>query len=153
MLCRDEKISCDYPGCSIAPYVTIEGVGTVMPAPFLLACMSILGETTKRKGGLLRVASLLRLGKIVATSSALLALEGHPSSSDWEGWQLIARHQSGDWGEVSEVAAHENDLSVEQGYRIFSAYTSRSGHKVWIITHRDRSTTMLLLPDEYLGAD
>ena len=99
------------------------------------------------------MATLFRLGKIVATSSALLALESHPSSPAWEGWQLIVRHQSGDWGEVSKVTAHENDLSVEQGFRIFSAYTTRSGHKVWIITHRDRSTTMLLLPDEYLRED
>ena len=69
--------------------------------------------------------SLFRLGDIVATAAALLALEGNHDSPEWEGWQLLARHSSGDWGEVSEVNAHENDLSVELGFRILSVYTTR----------------------------
>ena len=94
-------------------------------------------------------SSLFRLGDIVATAAALLAVEGNHDSPEWEGWQLLARHSSGDWGEVSEVNAHENDLSVELGFRILSVYTTRGGQRVWIITTKDRSTTMLLLPDEY----
>jgi hypothetical protein len=100
-------------------------------------------------GKLLRVNSLFRLGDIVATAAALLAVEGNHDSPEWEGWQLLARHSSGDWGEVSEVNAHENDLSVELGFRILSVYMTRGGQRVWIITTKDRSTTMMLLPDEY----
>ena len=98
-------------------------------------------------------SSLFRLGDIVATSAALLALEGNHDSPEWEGWQLLDRHSSGDWGEVSEANARENDLSVELGFRILSAYTSRGGQRVWIITTKDRNITMMLLPDEYLRGD
>jgi hypothetical protein len=63
--------------------------------------------------------------------------------------ELLARHQSGDWGEMPPEDARENELSVKQGFRIMSAYTLSSGEKVWVITEADRSATTILLPDEY----
>jgi hypothetical protein len=38
---------------------------------------------------------------------------------------------------------------VEDGGRIFSAYRTALGERIWIITEADRSVTTLLLPDEY----
>ena len=61
---------------------------------------------------------------------------------------LLARHVSGDWGEVPHEDARENELSVRQGFRIVSSYTV-GGERVWIITEADRSSTCILLPEEY----
>ena len=93
--------------------------------------------------------SLFDVGVVRITPSAALVLEGSPDSADWEGFELLGRHTSGDWGEVTEGSARENDLSVHGGFRGFSAYTSRSGHKVWLITHADRRSTIMLLSEEY----
>ena len=55
----------------------------------------------------------------------------------------------GDWGEVDEHDRRENELSLEHGWRILSAYTLSNGTKIWIITEADRSSTTILLPEEY----
>ena len=61
---------------------------------------------------------------------------------------LIKRHVTGDWGELGAEDAKLNDLAVNDGTRIFSAYQMR-GEKVWVITEADRSATTVLLPSEY----
>ena len=85
----------------------------------------------------------------ITPSAALMMREGSPDSSDWEGFELLERHTSGDWGEVGEANARENDLSVREGFRIFSAYTTRSGYRMWVITHADRESTIILSAEEY----
>lgn len=46
--------------------------------------------------------------------------------------------------------ARENDLSILRGSRILSSYRIREGdERVWIITEADRSSTCILLPQEY----
>ena len=62
---------------------------------------------------------------------------------------FLAKHLAGDWGEVCKADASENNLSVKQGFRILSAYRLNTGVKIWIITEADRSSTCVLLPDEY----
>jgi hypothetical protein len=59
----------------------------------------------------------------VATPGALEAAEETPE-------QLLSRHQYGDWGDVPPEDAKENELSVEQGFRILSAYTLSTGTKL-----------------------
>ena len=61
----------------------------------------------------------------------------------------IARHAAGDWGECSQEDCKENDLSVEQEFRILSVYRDRNDVKFWIITEADRSATTVLLPEDY----
>jgi len=61
----------------------------------------------------------------------------------------LQRHASGDWGELCEEDVAENELSLEEGFRILSAYTDGRGTKFWIITEADRSSTTVLLPDDY----
>ena len=88
---------------------------------------------------------LFRLGQIVGTQGALRALteaRQHPV-------ELLARHVTGDWGDLPEEDREENRLSVEKGYRVFSSYRLQTGTKVWVITEWDRSVTTLLLPSEY----
>lgn len=86
------------------------------------------------------------LGQIVSTPGALNAL----GVAGIEPSHLIARHGSGDWGELCEEDKRENELALEEGFRILSAYLlPRTGVKIWVITEADRSVTTLLLPDEY----
>jgi len=85
------------------------------------------------------------LGQVVATPGALEALR---QAGD-EPLLYLVRHQSGDWGEVCEEDAKENEFSVENGFRILSAYTLKDGTRIWVITEADRSSTCLLLPEEY----
>ncbi len=88
--------------------------------------------------------ALFPLGRTVATPGALKLLEeNNVSPSD-----LLERHQSGDWGILSQEDYAENKLSLKEGFRILSAYKVGK-EKVWIITEADRSSTCILLPSEY----
>jgi hypothetical protein len=84
-------------------------------------------------------------GRIVATPGALNALSR--SGEDVAGY--LARHLAGDWGDVPPEDALENDVAVSQGSRVLSAYRLADGTALWVITEADRSSTCLLLPDEY----
>jgi hypothetical protein len=88
---------------------------------------------------------LFALGRVVATPGALQALE----DAGQEPEEFLNRHDRGDWGEVAEADKHENDFSLQHGFRILSAYTTKAGERIWIITEADRSVTTILLSDEY----
>jgi hypothetical protein len=85
------------------------------------------------------------LGQLVATPGALAAF----AESGHSPLEFVRRHQEGDWGEVPEEDRQENEFSVAQGFRLLSAYTLRTGIRIWIITEPDRSATTILLPEEY----
>jgi hypothetical protein len=85
------------------------------------------------------------LGMIVATPGALEALENSGQTPA----EFLSRHANSDWGDVDAADAAENELSVAEGFRILSAYKTRNGVKLWVITEADRSATTILLPDEY----
>jgi hypothetical protein len=87
--------------------------------------------------------AVVRLGRIVATPNAL----EHLSQEDI--LTGIQRHQAGDWGDLSEDDKRENQLSLEKGFRLLSAYHAKNGTKFWIITEADRSATTVLLPEDY----
>ena len=90
--------------------------------------------------------TLFRLGEVVATPGAIEAFKKAEVSPLW----FLAKHQDGDWGEISENDKAENELSLKEGFRLLSAYTlPKTGEKIWIITEADRSVTTLLLPEEY----
>jgi hypothetical protein len=61
---------------------------------------------------------------------------------------LLARHATGDWGELDPEDRRENEFSVRRGFRILSSYVV-AGEKVWLITEADRSGTTILLAMEY----
>jgi hypothetical protein len=84
-------------------------------------------------------------GSIVATPGALEAFRASGESP----LAFLERHLAGDWGELDEHDTRENELSLQHGWRILSAYTLSTGVKFWIITEADRSVTTFLLPDEY----
>lgn len=88
---------------------------------------------------------LFPLGKIVATPGAIKALQDAQQNPA----VFLHRHRTGDWGDCDEADRKENDLSVREGFRILSAYRTSAGQKIWVITEADRSSTCILLPDEY----
>jgi hypothetical protein len=92
-----------------------------------------------------RLVPKFTLGRVVATPGALRALEQTNQSP----FEFIERHQAGDWGELCEEDQKENEFSVRTGFRILSAYQTRNNVKLWVITEADRSSTCLLLPQEY----
>lgn len=60
----------------------------------------------------------------------------------------FSKHSKGDWGVVSESDKKLNDLALDNGDRLLSAYIV-DGRKIWIITESDRSVTTILFPHEY----
>jgi hypothetical protein len=85
------------------------------------------------------------LGRVVGTPGAIASLEqtGQAAAS------FLARHVSGDWGDVPPEDAAENEISIEQSLRILSAYQLTDQTRIWVITEADRSATTILLPEEY----
>ncbi len=62
---------------------------------------------------------------------------------------LLRRHSNGDWGDLSPDDRKANEEALKTGARVFSVYNLQSGVKLWVITEADRSSTTILLPDEY----
>lgn len=85
------------------------------------------------------------LGRVVATPGALSALE----KAEQLPAEFLDRHVNDDWGDVPDADKQENEVSIEQGFRILSAYTTSAADRIWVLTEADRSTTILMLPEEY----
>jgi hypothetical protein len=85
------------------------------------------------------------LGRVVATPGALNAF----ADAEEEYLPYLMRHAGGDWGEVPPEDAGANDEALQGGERLLSAYRLSGGTKIWIITEADRSSTCILLPDDY----
>jgi hypothetical protein len=74
-------------------------------------------------------------GQTVATPGALDALakaKQHPGD-------FLARHLSGDWGELCEEDITANEQALIEGLRLMSAFSLSPQQKIWVITEADRS--------------
>ena len=83
------------------------------------------------------------LGSVYMTSNAMNFLT--PSDV----FTALLRHSFGDWGMVGEEDWKANDDAVAFGLRILSVYRSFQGDPFWIITEADRSSTTVLMPEDY----
>jgi len=81
------------------------------------------------------------LGKIVATPGAIDL--GIDLAS------YLHRHHCGDWGDLCEEDQQANEDALIHGDRILSHYKLKDGERIYIITEADRSSTCILLPEEY----
>ena len=63
--------------------------------------------------------------------------------------RALFRHEHGDWGTLEAQDWETNQLALKNGDRLLSAYESTDGVKFWIITEADRSSTTVLLPEDY----
>ena len=88
---------------------------------------------------------LFELGKVVATPGALELLERHSMTP----MQLLHRHCTGDFGNLCEEDKEANNEAIWNGTRILSSYQISESDRLWVITEADRSSTCLLLPEEY----
>ena len=61
---------------------------------------------------------------------------------------FLARHASGDWGDLGAGEKRANEYARGHACRVCSAYQLSDGDQLWVITAADRSATFLLLPDE-----
>lgn len=88
---------------------------------------------------------LFTLGQTVATPGALEELIAAGQSPA----EFLDQHVRGRWGDLCEDDRQANDDAVRHGDRILSAYRTSQGVKIWIVTESDRSSTCILLPEEY----
>jgi len=102
-------------------------------------------EAGRKERVMLKSTTRFPLGQIVATPAALEALKKAGQSAS----EFISMHASGDCGIVCEEDKEANEQSLKDGSRILSAYRLTDGTKIWIITEADRSSTCILLPEEY----
>jgi hypothetical protein len=86
-----------------------------------------------------------QLGRIFITPGAIDALE----DANQHAQEFINRHARLEQGELGEEDHKENLFSVDKRLRIFSAYRTKLGVKIWVITEATREVTTLLLPSEY----
>lgn len=94
--------------------------------------------------------ALFSLGHVVATPAALALIQERGASI----YQLLTRHQTGDWQEPCKDA---NWQAVFTGNRILSAFNLGSVDrpaKIWVISEgpqpvRSYSVTTILLPEDY----
>ncbi len=92
-----------------------------------------------------------QLGEIVATPGALAAMEAAGEMPQ----SLLSRHQCGEFGQLSvdDVRIQNDALQFEgdpdRQERMMSVYSLKNQTIVWIITEADRSSTCILLPQDY----
>jgi hypothetical protein len=93
---------------------------------------------------------LFPLGQILCTPLAWKTLKEHKADIP----TLLKRHEQGDWDNMN---GEDNSFSIEKGYMVCSSYVLATeifegftfNIKIWVITEGDRSTTMILSPEEY----
>ncbi|QOQ80593.1 MULTISPECIES: hypothetical protein [Comamonas] len=88
---------------------------------------------------------LFALGQLLATPGALELLQTHKLTA----LPFVLRHVSGDWGDICAEDRQANADALQYGYRLMSVYELSKAERLWIITEADRSSTTLLLPEEY----
>lgn len=81
---------------------------------------------------------------MVITRAALTFCE----YNDVDAAALVLRHACGDWGDLDREDVAANVAAVRHDLRVFSSYKFPAG-KVWVITEADRSSTCVLLPEDY----
>ena len=82
------------------------------------------------------------LGRVIATPGAFERIDNETM------WAALDRHSHGDWGELCDEDRANNENALKVGARLMSVY-SKDDEVFWVITEADRSSTTVLLPDEY----
>jgi hypothetical protein len=86
-------------------------------------------------------AARFDLGKVVYSGNATLRLRTE------EVLTALRRHANCDWGDLLPEDALANDMALEEGGRLFSAYGFGSD-RFWVITDFKLSVTAVLMPDD-----
>ncbi len=97
---------------------------------------SIMEKETSRR---------IALGRVYMTPGAARAMADAGDTV----WTFLWRHQLGNWGDVNAEDKQANNNALANDGRLLSAYHTRTGVKLWVITEWDRSATTVALPEEY----
>ena len=81
------------------------------------------------------------LGQVVVTPTAAAAIEATGQTLE----EILARHQSGDWGNVPDTHRLVNEEGVSKPFTLQSVYDSTDGIQIAVVTRADRSLTMVHL--------
>lgn len=81
------------------------------------------------------------VGRVVITPAASAALEA--SGQTLSG--LLARHQAGDWGDVSQRERTVNERGLVEQFNLQSAYAIQAGRRLVFVTNGGRTLTMVHL--------
>jgi hypothetical protein len=92
-----------------------------------------------------QTTALFPLGRVLLTPGAMEVLSDAGQMAN----EFLCRHARLEPGELCDEDHRENLFSVDKELRIFSAFKTARGVKLWCITEADRSCTTLLLPSEY----
>jgi hypothetical protein len=103
----------------------------------------------KRSDFVLRAAlatersALFPLGEVSTTRSALKRLD----ALGLKPWDLIVRHQTGDWGDIDDADLAMNEESLYEKQRFFSSYEI-DDERFWVLTTPNRSSTTVFIPGD-----
>ena len=81
------------------------------------------------------------LGEVVVTPAAFEALEAHGHCID----DVLARHQAGDWGDVTDQVRAVNERALAERFSVQSEYAVAEGQRLVVVTDRQRARTMIHL--------
>ena len=81
------------------------------------------------------------LGRTVATSGAI--------SLGIDLVRYLRRHHCSDWGDLFHDDKQANEDALLKGDRILSCYLLHNDQTIYIITECDRSSTCVMLSEEY----
>jgi hypothetical protein len=81
------------------------------------------------------------VGQVVITPAATEAL----SASGQDLADLLARHQAGDWGDVTDTVRIVNDRGLAEQFNVQSAYAVDDFRRLVVVTSADRTLTMVHL--------
>jgi hypothetical protein len=87
---------------------------------------------------------LFDLGRILATPGALAVLDGLEDSVT----PYLARHERGDWGDLSIDEKFLIDCALTKGQQVYSVFTLQTGDRLKFITNPMRTMTTMLLESE-----
>lgn len=87
--------------------------------------------------------AVLPLGMVVITPGAAEVITAEDCR------KILGCHRRGVWGDLDPEDREANDAAVLYGNRVLSAWVVGDGVRVWVITEADRSSTTILLPEEY----
>jgi hypothetical protein len=99
------------------------------------------GQRAKTEQAMLGAQTKFEVGQIVVTPAASAALEADGQHLA----DLLAKHQSGDWGQVSDQVRGINERGLVEQFNLQSVYVVPSGQRLVVVTNRDRTVTMVHL--------
>jgi hypothetical protein len=85
------------------------------------------------------------VGELVITPAASALIDSHGQTLD----DLLARHQAGDWGDVSSQLRLVNEQGLAEQFNLQSTYEMPCGQRIAVVTNRDRSITMIHLDSQH----